>query len=192
VSVLLPFYLLHDLHAHKFVVGVLFAAFGFAGTVGALYAGSMKTPRHRIRVMWSVWTFGAASALTMGFATHTWEVFIMPIISAPTMYIGNVIWESMIQSEVPRELLGRVASVDWFVSLGISPIGLVLAGALSSRFGVQRYFVVAGLICLIPGILILLSRKVNQIDAHRGRQNDEEVSPTSPILAAPLEGLPPD
>jgi MFS family permease len=193
VSVLLPFYLLHDLHAHKFVVGVLFAAFGFAGTVGALYAGSMKTPRHRIRVMWSVWTFGAASALTMGFATHSWEVFIMPlVISAPTMYIGNVIWESMIQSEVPRELLGRVASVDWFVSLGISPIGLVLAGALSSRFGVQRYFVVAGLICLIPGILILLSRKVNQIDAHRGRQNDEEVSPTSPILAAPLEGLPPD
>jgi len=192
VSVLLPFYLLHDLHAHKFVVGVLFAAFGFAGTVGALYAGSMKTPRHRIRVMWSVWTFGAASALTMGFATHTWEVFIMPIISAPTMYIGNVIWESMLQSEVPRELLGRVASVDWFVSLGISPIGLVLAGALSSRFGVQRYFVVAGLICLIPGILIMISRKINLIDANRTSGGVEPSSLASPALATPLEGLPPD
>ena len=142
--------------------------------------------------MWSVWTFGAASALTMGFATHTWEVFIMPIVSAPTMYIGNVIWESMIQSEVPRELLGRVASVDWFVSLGISPIGLVLAGALSSRFGVQRYFVVAGLICLIPGILILISRKVNAIDAHREPSELTQTSEPGSVLSTPLEGPPPD
>lgn len=116
----------------------------------------------------------------------------MPIVSAPTMYIGNVIWESMIQTEVPRELLGRVASVDWFVSLGISPLGLVLAGALSSRFGVQHYFVVAGLICLIPGILILISRKVNQIDAHRGTQSHEDSSASSPAVAALLEGLPPE
>jgi hypothetical protein len=102
-----------------------------------------------------------------------------------------VIWESMIQSEVPRELLGRVASIDWFVSLGVSPIGLVLAGALSSRFGVQRYFVVAGLICMIPGVLILLSRKVNAIDRGRGTEPPPEVTPT-PIMTTPLEGLPPD
>lgn len=166
-SVLLPFYLVHDLHSPKYVVGLLFAAFGLTGTLGALYAGSMKTPRRRIRVMWTVWVLGSFSAFTMGFATHDWEVFIMPIISAPTMYIGNVIWESMLQSEVPRELLGRVSSVDWFVSLGISPVGLVVAGFLSSHFGVRRYFVVAELVCSIPGILILFSRKVNAVDRSR-------------------------
>jgi len=190
-GVLVPYYLLHNLHSHKYVVGLVFAAFGLAGAFGALYAGSVKTPRRRIRVIWSVWTFGTAAALTMGFATHSWEVFIMPVVSAPTMFIGNVIWESMIQSEVPRELLGRVASIDWFVSLGVSPIGLVLAGALSSRFGVQRYFVVTGLICMIPGVLILLSRKVNAIDRGRGTEPPPEVTPT-PIMTTPLEGLPPD
>jgi MFS family permease len=168
MSVLLPFYLVHDLHAHKYVVGLLFAAFGATGALGALYAGSMKTPRHRIRVMWAVWTFGDAAALTMGLATHSWEVFIMPVLAAPTMFIGNVIWESMLQSEVPRELLGRVTSVDWFVSLGVSPIGLVLAGILSSHFGIEHYFVAAAAICCVPGVLILTSRKVNEIDANRG------------------------
>jgi MFS family permease len=191
-SVLLPFYLVHDLHSPKYVVGLMFAAFGFAGTIGALYAGSMKTPRHRIRVMWAVWTLGALSALTVGFATHSWEVFIMPIVSAPTMFIGNVIWESMLQSEVPRELLGRVTSVDWFVSLGISPIGLVLAGVLSGRFGVQRYFVVAGLICCLPGIIIITSRKINEIDRHRATKEGASSRDQPPTAVTPLAGLPPD
>ena len=45
----------------------------------------------------------------------------------------------MKQNEVPRDLLGRASSVDWFVSLGVSPIGLVVAGVLSSHVGVRTY-----------------------------------------------------
>jgi MFS family permease len=182
MSVLLPFYLVHDQHAHKYVVGLLFAAFGATGTLGALFAGSMKTPRHRIRIMWSVWIVGDAAALTMGFATHSWEVFIFPVVAAPSMFIGNVIWESMLQSDVPRELLGRVTSVDWFVSLGISPIGLVLAGVLSSHFGVEHYFVAAGIICCIPGILIITSRRINEIDRSRGNLDVEPTSEGNALL----------
>jgi MFS family permease len=167
MSVLLPYYLLHDLHTSKEIVGYLFAAFGLAGTLGAIFAGSMTTPRRRIRVVWIIWSVGNVSALIMGVATHSWEVFLVPIISAPTMYIGNVIWESMLQSEVPRELLGRVSSVDWFVSLGIAPIGLVVAGYLAGRYGVRDYFVVTSLVCCVPGLFIIASKKVNEIDAAR-------------------------
>jgi MFS family permease len=185
MSVLLPYYLLHDLHTSKEVVGYLFATFGLAGTLGAIFAGSMKTPRHRIRVMWIIWSIGTLSALIMGVATHSWEVLLVPIISAPTMYIGNVIWESMLQSEVPRELLGRVSSVDWFVSLGISPVGLIVAGFLASRYGVRDYFVVTSLVCFVPGLFIIISKKVNEIDVARvsvDRQprSDAERQPDEP------------
>lgn len=164
MGVLLPYYVLHDLHSSKEVVGYLFATFGLAGTLGAVFAGSVKTPRRRIRFMWTLWTIGSLSAITVGVATHSWEVFIVPAVTAPTMFIGNVIWESMLQSEVPRELLGRVSSVDWFVSLGLSPLGLVAAGLLSSHFGVRTYFVVAGLVCSVPGIPIIASTRINEID----------------------------
>jgi hypothetical protein len=50
----------------------------------------------------------------------------------------------------------------------VSPIGLVLAGILSSHFGVEHYFVAAAAICCIPGVLILTSRTVNEIDRNRG------------------------
>jgi DHA3 family tetracycline resistance protein-like MFS transporter len=83
------------------------------------------------------------------------------------MIFGNVIWESMMQSEVPRELLGRASSVDWFVSLGIGPLGLVIAGEIANYIGVRTYFVLFCVICVIPGLYILKSKRINEVDADR-------------------------
>ena len=117
--------------------------------------------------MWTYWTIGTLSALIIGVATSWWEVFLFPIISSLLLLLGNVIWESMKQSAVPRELLGRASTVDWYVSLGVSPIGLVVAGVLSSHVGVRTYFVVTGLITSLPGLYIPTSRRVNAIDRER-------------------------
>ena len=105
-------------------------------------------------------------------ATNYWEVFVVPFIASPMVILGNVIWESMVQREVPRELLGRVTSVDWFVSLGVSPVGLVVAGQISGHIGVRTYFVVMALLWSVPGIYILLSRRINEFDQSRVSLSD--------------------
>jgi MFS family permease len=167
MSVLIPFFLRHTLHTSSQIVGVSFAVAGLSGTFGALLASSVKVPRRRIRIMWTYWLVGTLAALIIGVATNYWEVFLFPLLASPGMILGNVIWESMIQSEVPRELLGRVTSVDWFLSLGLSPVGLVVAGSLASAIGVRTYFVAAALFSSIPGAMILLSRRMNAIDRER-------------------------
>jgi MFS-type transporter involved in bile tolerance (Atg22 family) len=96
-----------------------------------LIVANLPLPKRRIRVMWIYWSIGSMAALVMGIATNFWEVIIFPIVVSPTIIFGNVIFESMMQSEVPRELLGRASSVDWFVSLGVAPLGLVY-GRISS------------------------------------------------------------
>ncbi len=166
-SVLVPFFLRHDLHAAKVTIGYFFAAYGLAGAVGALVSGSLPTPRRRIRAMWAAWTAANAVMLVFAVVTQSWEVFVIPVVTSPGILYGNVIWESMLQSVVPRELLGRVSSVDWFVSLGLAPVGLVAAGYLSSVVGVRTYFVVAALVSMIPGLAILASKRINAIDAER-------------------------
>ena len=165
--VLIPFFLRHNLHLAKDYVGFAVAASGVAGTVGALVVANLPIPRRRVRLMWVYWTAGTLSALVLGVATNFWQVIIFPVVASPMMIFGNVIWESMMQSEVPRDLLGRASSVDWFVSLGVTPLGLVAAGEMSAYVGVRTYFVLVSLICVLPGLYILSSRKVNEIDALR-------------------------
>ena len=167
MNVLIPFFLRHDLHAAKVTIGYFFAAYGLAGGIGALVSGSVAIPRRRIRAMWIAWTAANGVLLIFGLVTQSWEVFLVPLVTAPGILYGNVVWESMLQAVVPRELLGRVSSVDWFVSLGLAPVGLVFAGYVSSLVGVRAYFVGAAIVSTVPGLAILASKRINAVDAGR-------------------------
>jgi DHA3 family tetracycline resistance protein-like MFS transporter len=171
LAVLIPFFLRHTLHDSKLIVGYTFAVMGLSGAIGALVAANLKTPRRRIRVMITYWTIASLSALVIGFATNFWEVLIFPVIASPLLLLGNVIWESMMQTEVPRELLGRASSVDWFVSLGLAPMGIVLAGYLATAWGVRTYFVVMSLVASAPSVWIFISRKINEVDKDRVKES---------------------
>jgi MFS family permease len=171
MGVLLPFLLRQTFHDSKVVVGYTFAVMGLAGAVGALVGSNLRTPRRRIRVMWTYWVISSLSGLIVGVATNFWEVMIFPLIASPLMMLGNIIWESMMQTEVPRELLGRASSVDWFMSLGLAPIGLVVAGILATQWGVRTYFVVMSLLSAAPGVWIIISRKINEVDAGRVKES---------------------
>ncbi|MGH9019572.1 MAG: MFS transporter [Acidimicrobiales bacterium] len=165
--VLVPYFLRHNLHVSKPLFGYAFVVMGATGALGAVVAGNLKMPRRRIRVIWTYWTISCAAAFIFAAATNYWEVLIFPIVASPCITLGNVIWETMMQAEVPRELLGRVSSVDWFVSLGLSPIGLVVAGSLSSAIGIHTYFVVMASVCIVPGLAILASKSANAVDRDR-------------------------
>ena len=166
--VLIPFVLRHDLHVAKSVVGYYFALAGAAGALSSLAATSLPTPRRRVRAMWLAWLVAGVSGFLLAAATSTWELFLVPLIATPGIVIGNIVWESLLQSEVPSNLLGRVSSVDWFVSLGLSPVGVAIAGALSSHIGVATYALAATIVTLVPGILVITSRRVHAVDAGRG------------------------
>ena len=182
LAVLLPYLLRHTMHDSKVIVGYTFAVMGLSGAIGALVASNMKMPRRRIRVMIAYWTIASFSGIIIGFATNFWEVMIFPVVASPLLLLGNVIWESMMQTEVPRELLGRVSSVDWFMSLGLAPIGVVLAGILATEWGVRTYFIVMSIVASAPGVWIILSRKINEVDQDRVRGSEVAEPPpgTSP------------
>jgi DHA3 family tetracycline resistance protein-like MFS transporter len=52
----------------------------------------------------------------------------------------------MLQQLVPRELLGRVSSLDWLMSIGLVPVSYALTGPVSAVLGPQTTLVAAGLL----------------------------------------------
>ncbi len=48
-----------------------------------------------------------------------------------------VVWGTLIQTLVPAEMLGRVSSLDWFVSIGLVPVSFALTGPIAELVGAK-------------------------------------------------------
>jgi hypothetical protein len=55
---------------------------------------------------------------------------------------------------VPPHLLGRVASLDFFVSVSLMPVSMALAGPVSEWLGLTTTFAIAA---LVPGVAAALA-----------------------------------
>ena len=51
--------------------------------------------------------------------------------------MGLVVWMTLLHRLVPGELLGRVTSFDWQMSIALVPISFALTGWVSDRIGVD-------------------------------------------------------
>jgi hypothetical protein len=57
-----------------------------------------------------------------------------------------VVWLTVKQHLVPWALLGRVSSLDWFVSTGLVPLSFAITGPVAAAMGARHTFLVAGLL----------------------------------------------
>ena len=60
-----------------------------------------------------------------------------------TFQAGMVIWGTLLQRRVPPALLGRMSSLDFFVSLCFMPVSMALAGPVSELIGLTATFLIA-------------------------------------------------
>ena len=62
---------------------------------------------------------------------------------------ANTFWESALQKHVPRQLMGRVSSVDNFGSYLVSPIAPLVAGAVVGEIGPRAIYIGGGLFAFV-------------------------------------------
>jgi MFS family permease len=164
-AIMLPLLYKRLLHAPNWMVGVGFAAVGVGGLFGAVAMMVVARPRAQVRAMWLAWTGAAFLSVVFGLMSSTWLASSIALGTGALLIVGNILWDSLVQSEVPREILGRVSSVDWTFSLGLSPIGVALAGVVSGTVGVRATIVVPGIVVSTVALALLVSvRSITAID----------------------------
>lgn len=90
---------------------------------------------------------------------------------------------SIFQSTVAPEMQGRVfALLGSLVSLS-SPLGLAIAGPVSDRFGIQVWFVVAGILCIAVGIAAFFIPAILHIEENHTAQKVVETASPSEVGA---------
>lgn len=166
-GVLIPLFLRHDLHASKAQVALSFTVSGVGWLMGSVVVGSLRTPRRRLHWITITWLVASGVIALISVVNHVWMVYLIGLSIGPLLAYGNVMWESMMQTVVPRELLGRVTSVDMFLSFGLSPIGVALAGVIVTAVGVRSYFLAAFCFGLPFQAALVLSRTVRNAQTHQ-------------------------
>jgi hypothetical protein len=70
----------------------------------------------------------------------------------------------MLMELVPRHMLSRVVSLDWFGSLGLTPFGLLLMGAISDLAAPGTIIALAAAASIGIISLGLTSKQIRTID----------------------------
>jgi len=146
VEVLLPWIVKDALHGSAFDLGLVFAAGGLASMACAVALGRRGLPRRSVTFMLVVWTLATVAVAGYGAATAIWQLMVASAIFNGFETAGTIVWATLKQREVPGELLGRVSSLDWLISIGLLPLSFALTGPVSAAIGARATLIGAGLL----------------------------------------------
>lgn len=157
VQVLLPFLVKNELGLGPEALGAIFAVGGIGAIGAAVAIGQLGIPRRRVTIMYAVWSGGVLLFAGYGLMTSLWQALIIGFGTAALFEVGQIIWTTLLQTLVPRELLGRVSSLDWLVSTGLVPVSFALTGPVAALLGPGPTMIAAGLVgSLLMGVLLFV------------------------------------
>lgn len=156
IEVLMPFVVRDQLGGDSSMFGFLLAVMGVGGAAGSLLTASLKLPRRYLTVMMVCWGAGSLPLAAIGILDSFWTVAAAMFIFGATGGVGMVIWGTLLQRRVPSHLLGRVSSLDFFVSLALMPVSMALAGPAAEVLPIWAIFLVAGGVCPILAVIAMI------------------------------------
>jgi MFS family permease len=162
LEVLIPFLVKDKLGGGPGDHALVMAAFGIGGAVGSLVMASVRMPRRYLTLMNLMWGVACLPFLVMGAATSVWPVVVSALVMGALFSAPMVIWGTLLQRRVPPELLGRVASLDFFVSVSLMPVSMALAGPVSEAIGLRTTFTVAGIVPVLVAVVAVVWARLPQ------------------------------
>ncbi len=160
VEVLVPYIVKNDLRSGAGTLGFVFAMGGLGAIGGALLAARNGMPRRPIRFMYLSWTAATLAVAMYGLSRMPWQAMAASFLFNALETVGTVVWATTKQRRVPIRLLGRVSSLDWFVSIGLLPLSFALTGPVAQALGARTTLLWAGVLgaavtiapLLLPGM----------------------------------------
>ena len=134
-------------------IGLALAVYAGGALLGGIFLGSVKLRQPGISAFCGLAVYGL---VPLALYTHS------PVLILCAYFLGglgielfNIPWFTAIQNEVPRELLGRVSSIDFLVSYGVAPLALAGMPIALDAIGEQAGRISVGAIVLITPLLAL-------------------------------------
>ncbi len=153
----LVLYVLELLKSGQQAYGFVLAAGAVGGILGGLLVTRITVRLGQWQTLLGVFALCAAAQFLLGVFANLVLTGVLMALTSLAFAIFNVVAVSLRQRLTPDELLGRVSSVSRTVSLGFSPIGALLGGAVAHHYGLQTPFFLGAPILLLVGFVVAVA-----------------------------------
>ena len=145
------------------IFGYILAAIG-AGTIAGSLVALRWRPRHPMRMAMALVVLWPAAVVP--FAAGAPLAIVLPamVLAGSAIALFEVWWETALAERIPPDKLSRVTSYDWTVSLGLMPLGCVLAGPLATVIGAPEMLLGGALLATVVLALGLLPRETRMLE----------------------------
>jgi hypothetical protein len=164
-EVLLPYVVKHELGGSASALALVLTSGGLGAIAAALAVGWLGIPRRFMTYTYAVWAVATLAVAGYGAASHTWQLAVACMLVNGLEAAGTVAWATTKQRFVPAGMLGRVSSVDWFVSTALLPLSYALAAPVAAWIGVRETMIGAGLLGAVVTFGFLFLPGMRRIEA---------------------------
>ena len=150
---LMPWFAREAFHGDSRTLGLLMGAAGLGAVSGMAYLATRPGIRGLLRLIgWMSATAGAALTV-FSFATSLWVALPALYFVGMGMMLAAASTNTVLQSIVPDELRGRVASIYVMSFIGVSPLGALGAGWIAERVGPPATLAACGIAALAAALV---------------------------------------
>jgi len=158
-------------------LGLWLSFFSAGILVGGLILGVWGGFKRKVVTAQSGLILVGLTTVTVGLVSS--DMFIVGLIANTAMGILlpmiNGSFGATIQDVISPEMQGRAFAFIVSAATLVSPIGLIIAGPFADRFGIQPWFLIAGITCSLMGIVGFFIPDVMGIEA-KGQMPEETLS----------------
>jgi len=166
LSTLLPYFaaVLHDATAFEYAL----MSVGFQGGIisGALLTTLKKKWKKKIKVTFSVLIIVMIAYSMLALAPYRAFLYmmVMAYIMGFMLPIVNTLYQTIQQTIVPHEKLGRVGSIVSTFSMVITPVGALIAGPLGEFLGVANLFFICGILGVVVLVILYFFTSIRHVN----------------------------
>jgi DHA3 family tetracycline resistance protein-like MFS transporter len=163
MAVALPLLVTTVLGGGAEMYGYISAAIGVGEAIGATAIAQVRIRRTGL-AMYLFGTLSGVAFFIYGLVPTVPGALVASAINGLSFACFGVLWVTALQVHVPRRLLGRVTSVDYFGGTLLLPIAPIAAAFLAQSQGPAFVFILAGAITVVLTLAALLLPSIRDLE----------------------------
>jgi MFS family permease len=144
--------------------GLLMGLFALGSLLGAAIAMRWR-PTRPLFAAFAIFTTVPLVLVMLATAPPFAVLLLGATLAAGGTTLTDTLWHTTLQQQIPDQHLSRVSSVDWTISIAITPVGAAVSGPLADSIGIQSALLVLAVVAGVPMVIAALAPSIRAIRA---------------------------